>query len=80
MQNNEKNYEGGERKDKEKFLKITFNGKKEFDKGSFIYDTHKKSLKFGPPLFPPIQFWSEFTSLLDVLQWNFLENVNNEIK
>ena len=68
MQIKENNYKGGERKVNGKKKKVIFNGKTEFDKGSFIYDAHKKSLKFGPPFFLPIKFWSEFTSLLDVLK------------
>ena len=29
--------------------KTIFNSKKESDKGSFIYEVHKKSRNFGPP-------------------------------
>ena len=47
MQNNENNYEGEERERKTK--KYEFNSKKDFGKGSFIYDVRKKSLKFGLP-------------------------------
>ena len=46
MQNNENNYEEAEREEREKKKKkVIFNSKKEIDKGSFIYDVHKKCLK-----------------------------------
>ena len=42
-------HEGAESEGRKRNKKIIFNSKKEFDKGSFIYEVHKKSRNFGPP-------------------------------
>ena len=55
MQNNEKKKqkknknEGAESEERKRNKKTIFNSKKESDKGSFIYEVHKKSRNFGPP-------------------------------
>ena len=52
MQNNEKKNkknEGAESEERKRHKKTIFNSKKESDKGSFIYEVHKKSRNFGPP-------------------------------
>ena len=66
MQNNENNYEGAEREEKKKNKKLISRAKQKLI-------IRKKGQKFSPlPLFPSlptnIQFWSDLTPLLNVLQ------------
>ena len=47
MQNNENNCEGADREERKKNKILISNSKREFGKGSFIYDVCKKCQKFG---------------------------------
>ena len=82
-----------ERREKENKIIIS-NSKKEFGKGSFIYDVLKICLKIGPLRSPPYPHTSNFgltltyslTSLIGILYHSrpvisefFFENLNNEI-
>ena len=74
MENNEKNYEGAESKEKRKNKKIVLNSKKEFARVySFITSARKSKVWTSTPSSPlstNIQFWSNHTPLLDVLNWH----------
>ena len=56
MQNKGNNYKGARRKERQNKKKIISNFKKEFAKGSYIYDVRKNRLNFGQQTFTKPSF------------------------